>query len=588
MAATDRRGNTTDRAVMAAMGGVAGLALWVLADVLPDWLQNDRLVMFLAALAGSFFVALLAAFGPLRAPKAALAAGLVSVVPSLLFFWASFRFENVENYLETAHPLLAFAILVAVPLPFLIAALGPVGSWRDYPELFAQSWNIVGRYIAAWLFTGLFWAVILLSTALFGIIGLEILDDFLEIEPVPYLLSGLVLGLALAVVHELSDYVSPYLVLRLLRLLLPLVLVVVAIFLIMVPVRGLSGLFGDFSAAGILMAMAVGAATLVTTAIDQSDDEAIGMPFMRACVQALALVLPLLAGLAIYAIWTRVNQHGWSPDRLAAATIAVIVLGYAVLYAVAILGRSAWMARIRLFNTWMALIVVGVAVLWLTPMLNPQRISAQDQLGRFAEGKTSVEDLDLWTIGRTWGKAGRAVAPLFAEVEREDQPLVAEQLAALEAADSQWDYEKLLSGPHSDRMKVFLSRVKVRPEGAELPPEIFGNSGSPGSWLGSCDRETSGGNPGCVLLLADLLPDSDGTEVLLALKEEGNWVRAEMWSRGSEGDWRNHGGPLPLTGAGSFGNSDSLIDDIVAGRFALEPIMVPTLRFGDNRYMMSP
>ncbi len=108
-------------------------------------------------------------------------------------------------------------------MPFLIAALGPVGNWRDYPELFNQSWNIVVRYVAAWLFMGLFWAVLLLSNELFGIIGLEILDDLLDIAPVPYVLSGLVLGLALAVVNELSEYVSPYLILRLLRLLLPLV-----------------------------------------------------------------------------------------------------------------------------------------------------------------------------------------------------------------------------------------------------------------------------------------------------------------------------------------------------------------------------
>lgn len=588
MAGTDGRGSTTDRVVMAAMGGVAGLALWVLAEVLPDAIENDRLVMVLAALAGSFFTALLAAFGPLRAPKAALAAGLVSVAPSVLLLWASFRFEDVQNFAESGHPLVAFAVLVGVPLPFLIAALGPVGNWRDYPELFAQSWNIVVRYVAAWLFTGLFWAVIMLSTALFGIIGLEILDDFLELEPVPYILSGLVLGLALAVVHELSDYVSPYLILRLLRLLLPLVLVVVAVFLVMLPVRGLSGLFGDFSAAGILMAMAVGAATLVTTAIDQSDDEAITLPFMRATAQALALVLPLLAGLAIYAIWARVNQHGWTPDRLAAATIAAVVLGYAVLYAIAILGRGAWMARIRQYNTWMALGLVGVAVVWLTPVLNPQRISAQDQLDRFVAGKTSTENLDLWTIGRTWGKAGRAVVPDFAAVDREDQAVVAEQVAALDAADTRWDYEKLLSGPQSDRMTVFLDRVTVRPQGALLPSGIFGSSGSPGSWVESCDRETAEGNPGCILLLADLLPDSSGTEVLVALKEEGNWVRVELWSTGANGEWRNHGGPMPLSGSAGLSESESLIDDIAAGRFTLEQVMVPALRFGDNRYMMTP
>ncbi len=105
---------STDRARMAAMGAVAGLALWVLADVLPDEIQNDRIVMFLATLFGAFFAALLAASGPLSAGRAVLVGLAVSVLPSLLFLWASFRFENVEDFLESGHPLVAFVVLASL------------------------------------------------------------------------------------------------------------------------------------------------------------------------------------------------------------------------------------------------------------------------------------------------------------------------------------------------------------------------------------------------------------------------------------------------------------------------------------------
>lgn len=573
---------------MAAMGAVAGLALWVLADVLPDEIQNDRIVTFLATLFGAFFAALLAASGPLSAGRAVLVGLAVSVLPSLLFLWASFRFENVEDFLESGHPLVAFVVLAALPVPFLIAALGPVGNWRDYPELFNQSWNIVVRYVAAWLFMGLFWAVLLLSNELFGIIGLEILADLLDIAPVPYVLSGLVLGLALAVVNELSEYVSPYLILRLLRLLLPLVLLVVAIFVVMVPVRGLSGLFGGLSAAGILLAMAVGGITLVSTAIDQSDDEAVTMPFMQLASQALALTLPVLAGLALYAIRERVNQHGWSPDRLAAATTAALVLGYALLYVIAVARRRGWMSDIRRFNTWMALVVVAVAALWLTPAMNPQRISANDQLARYQAGQTKREDLDLWTIGKTWGIAGSITAPLFAKVEGAGQAVVVEQLAALQKATDFYSYEQLLSGPRSDRMREFLALVPVRPAGAVVPAEVFGDAGSPGLWIESCGRRTAADNPGCALLLADFLPAREGDEVLLATKQTGGWVRLEMWSRVAPGQWRNHGMPVRLTGPEVSISSDDVLDLILAGKFSLAPSSVNAIRFGETQFIMLP
>ncbi len=579
---------SADRLQMAAMGAVAGLACWILVDVLPDAFNDDRVVLFLAAFGGAFFAALLAASGPLSAARAAAVGLAVSLLPALLLLWASFRFETVQDYLETGHPLVAFAILVALPVPFLIAALGPIRDWRDYPELFDQSWNVVVRYVAAWLFTGLFWLVVVLSNELFNVIGLKILEDLWEIEPVPFVVTGLVLGLALAVVNELSDYVSPYLALRLLRLLLPVVLVVVVVFIVMVPVRGLSGLFGSLSAAGILMAMATGAITLVSTAIDQSDEEAVSMPFMRLASQALALTLPVLAGLAVYAIWMRVGQYGWSPDRLAAACVAGVVLLYALLYALAVGRRVRWMASIRAANTYLALLVIAVAAVWLTPLMNAQRISAADQLERFADGRTSLDDLDLWTIGKTWGKAGTAVVPRFADVARDGQSIIGEQLAALDKASDRYVYEQLLSGPGSDRMREFLSLVQVRPLGTAVPDGMFGQAGAPADWISSCGLRTAAGNPGCVILFADLLPEAEGDEAFLVTKQPADWVRAEMWRRSVDGQWINQGLPVRIAGPEAPINSDAVIDQIIEGQFELETYSIPTIRFGETHFMMLP
>ena len=84
---------------------------------------------------------------------------------------------------------------------------------RHYPALFLESWGVVVRYGAAWVFTGLFWLVIFLSDQLLQIVGVTVIEWILDFEPAPFLLTGLSFGVAIAVVDELSDYVSPNLVL---------------------------------------------------------------------------------------------------------------------------------------------------------------------------------------------------------------------------------------------------------------------------------------------------------------------------------------------------------------------------------------
>ncbi|EEW23688.1 conserved hypothetical protein, partial [Rhodobacter ferrooxidans] len=300
--------DTGQRLVLAGLGAAAGGCLYLLSEVFARDLLSDRLALALTAFAAAYFLALLALTGPLRLMQANAAALGVAVPVAGLLTWASLRYAAMPDLFERPAPVLAAVLLGLLPLPFVIAANGP--GWRDYPALFSASWTIVVRFAAAWLFVGVVWALILLSDKVLGIVGVTVIQDLLKLDAVPWLICGTTLGLALAVVTEMADLVSPYLILRLLRLLLPAVLVVMLVFIAALPFRGLSGLFGELSAAGTLLAMALVAATLVTTAIDQSDAEASQGPAMRRAAQGLALILPLPSGLALYAVGLRVAQYG--------------------------------------------------------------------------------------------------------------------------------------------------------------------------------------------------------------------------------------------------------------------------------------
>ncbi|MDZ4136631.1 MAG: DUF4153 domain-containing protein, partial [Paracoccaceae bacterium] len=485
------------RAVMVLIGGLAGLSLYVLSEVLRQELLPDRLALALSGFAVVFFGGVLAMTGPIRLTRAASGALGAAVVVAGLLTWASLRYARVADFLEAPMPFLAALVLATVPLPFFIAASGP--GWRDYATLFTQSWTIAVRYAAAWLFTAVVWAVIFLSDALLSIVGLTVIEVLIDQEPVPWLVTGAVLGLGLAVVTELSDLVSPYLVLRLLRLLLPVVLTVMALFVLALPLRGISHLFGDLSVAATLLAMAAAALTLVSTAVDQSDDEAVEGRFMALAARGLALLVPVYGALAGWAVWLRVDQYGWTPPRLFAAVMAALVVGYGLAYLWAVLGAvfsgRGWMAGIRQANLAMALVLMAAAAVWLTPLFDPQAISARDQLARYMAGRTAVGNLDLDALAN-WGRAGQGALARLDDVAKDPgQEALAAILASRSTAGGMDDLGR------TGLLAQLKTRMPLRPEAATPARNLVFDSLSVqelAAWAESCATLLPDGRPGCV------------------------------------------------------------------------------------------
>lgn len=291
------------------------------------------------------------------------------------------------------------------------------------------------RFAAAALFVILAGLVAALSDALLQVVGIALIDRLMDIPAVSFIAAGLAFGIALGVMDELSSYLSPFLMFRLLRLLLPIVLAVVAVFLLALPVQGF-GALGGVSVAGTLIGIGIAVTILISVALDGSDPEAVTRPAQRFAVKGLALVLPLLAGLAGYALWLRVAQHGWTPQRLMVAGAVLVLAGHGVLYALAVLRRRHWMARIRAGNRIMALALLGFAALWMTLVIHPERISVQSQMARYDRGLIGAGALPLWEFRDRWGHAGRGALIRLAEIAEEGD------------ADAQVALERLAQNPY--------------------------------------------------------------------------------------------------------------------------------------------
>lgn len=578
------------RAALALVGAVAGAAAWFMADRLPDILTDPQAYLFVTALTGGYLGVLLALAGPLRLGAAAAAAAGPALAAAALLTWASLRYDTLAGVLARTETLLAWFVVLALPLPFLIGALRPGAIWRHYPTLFSESWGIVVRLASAAAFAGIVWLVIFLSDELLRLVGIDLIGDLVGVAWVPSTLTGLVAGLALAILGEVTDGGPPGLVLRLLRLLIPPALLVVGLFAAAVPVQGLETLFGALSPTATLLGIGVFLTLLVSSGVDASDATAVRSGAMRWAARALALLLPVVAGLALGALRLRIGAEGLSPARLAAALAGGVLLAYGVLYALAVLSGPRWMARIRAANIAMALVVLLLAAAWLTPLVAPERLSARDQLARFADGRVTVEALDLWTLRHGWGRPGRAAFDAIAAAapDHPEAARLAERLRLAETAPDRFAFAEIPASP-----AIVGARAALRAEMPVVPAAAAAEfdryvlpwyAGSVTSFLEGCRDTTAGGRPGCVLVVHDLLPDNPGREAILFYKSfgllRGEVIVPEPVFRRAEAS-EVFSVPPP-----DFDETDRLIEALQDGAFTTGPARINAIDIGDRQFTL--
>jgi hypothetical protein len=512
----DRRGVQTvderlgERWRMALVGAAVGALVWAVFEASDAGWIGDRPALVLLSLVLSAGAATLAMSGPIpfrvALPRAL---GLGAVTAALVWLGG---LRHADGIVGSGLSVLAALVVATLPVPFLLVTAR--GDWRDYPALFSESWAIVVRLVAAGAFVGIVWGVVFLSDQVLEIVGLTLISDLLEYWIVGAVMTGMVFGLGMAVVHEQAETLSPYPVLRLFRLLLPVVLTVMLVFLVALPFRGLNGLFNGLSPALLLLTMIAGGVSLTSITVAQTDAEATQSRMLGHAAKGMALILPAMAALAAYAVWQRVGQHGWTPERIFAALVCALALGYGLAYAQAVLRGAGWQERIRQANIAMALLAIFLAALWLTPLLNAERLSAQDQLARLDAGKTAVAELDVEAI-RRWGFPGQEVLELLAE--RAKEPGQEALAARLAGAD-----EPGASAMAAAELSALMPVQPATATGTRATLLAGADDYLLRDWAGVCGAD-QGGRPGCLMTVADLLPARPGEEAILLLVRDDNY-----------------------------------------------------------------
>ncbi|PPV05675.1 membrane protein [Xanthomonas bromi] len=413
------------------------------------------------------------------------------------------------------------------------------GHWRaDYHTLFDHAWQNALTLALALLFVWVCWMVLWLWASLFALVKIMVFRELFREQAFIYLATGIMTGLGILIgrTQHRAVQVMRQILFSLCTGLLPLLAAVAVLFLLVLPFTGLQALWQTRSAASILLSLVFGL-VLFTNAVYR--DGSVQPPYprwLRRVVEAGLLSLPLHAALAAYALALRIAQHGWTGERFCAAVMAVLALAYASAYAFAVVRPRAghWLAHLASGNMVLSWVVIGLAILINSPLLDPYRITVHSQMQRLAIGTPESERTNLEFLRFDNGRRGYlAVQALRATPAFAGSPERKQKLEQLLARTSRWERSETVED-QKDKQLTDLTQIRqhvtLAAGQAEPPADWWQYLVRSKMLWGACTQ----GNSTCVVSSSDL--DGDGElDVLLCNLGADYTVACELQTRNRHG-----------------------------------------------------
>ena len=473
---------------------------------------------------------------------------------------------------------LGAAAIVAIQwlliMPFLQARLVE-GRWRPrYELLFSSAWSNKLLLAEAAAFTGLFWLLLFLWAQLFRMLGIRFFEELFE-EPIfVYPVTSIVFGVALKLIGSLERFTAVLLEqsLSVLKWLALLAGLIVALFTVAL-VSELPMLItqGEKAIAAVWLLWLIAVMVLLVNAAYR--DGSVADPYPRAIGIALRCVIPLTvvsAFVAAYALWLRVDQYGFTVSRFWGWVVAGAALLYSVGYAFAAAHAHRWMRSIAAVNVVVALYLIGVLTLSLTPVLSPYRIAANSQFAMaLAEGEPSSSTTGPYgSAHMTYlrfesGKYGRDRLEELSRIE--GHPRAAQlrrQATAALTRELRWQ-------PPPLEGSAFAS-IAVHPPGRTLDSELIEILVADRRYIGQRFDPTT---------MAGLFVDLDNDQVEEFVLFEG--ARAVVY-RSASGTWRRIG----EMASDGYDNPQTVVARVRRGAVRTEPSLWQDLFIGEVRYRL--
>ena len=477
---------------------------------------------------------------------------------------------------------LSSALAVFLTAPFL------TGEWR-YPKLFARMCDNFLAALAGLCVAAVSFLLIRLGAALFAVLGINILKEWAETEFFFWTFFPALFGAGLALPARRFRNLA----LMALRLPGTFGAVLALTFAAALIVAGPAPLWERNIAAPLLLTFT--ALLLIFTfaafgggeAENDSEKTDAGR-WTRGLVSLSLLVLPVFSGLALWGVWIRIGQYGFTPPRVWAGLAGVFLFASSSAYALCalhslIVGRGAsggeteWLSGLRFANPILALFAVGILYFSHTPILDPWRLSSQSQILRASDSDSDLRDIDLGALydfggyglseirgleSRLRGEGGERAAYLLAETD------------ALRKADEAGELDLYLSSRGWSESPVYGEAGATATE--IIRATTRGNGG--GRWDLSCVPPME-----CALLALDLT--GDGAVEHCLIRSRPNRAHLDCFIR--EGaKFRRLGGLLPRKGGSGW--HSGMLSDLESGKWKTAPSAAKDVIIGNRTFFLHP
>ncbi len=323
---------------------------------------------------------------------------MVAAVLALLGTYVGWT-VGVQDYWSTVLWSFGLTIYVAWHVLVPLAQTGLAqGRWHfPYVSLFENAWNNTFTFIIAWVFTGIFWALLMLWASLFRVLKISF---FFDVFTSPYFYYPALSAVSAFAVYLGRKHVSAVvtvrrIVLSIFRGLLPLLALIALLFLAALPFTGLAPLWATGHATSLMLTLQLLLILFLNAVYQDGTGEPPYHRALRRVIELAILLAPVYTLLCFYALSLRIDQHGWSVDRVWAVLITGLAGCYLVGYATAVVWRrKAWMGLMSPLNVGVAMVVIAVMVAVNTPLLDTRAITVRSQLDRLLVGKVSADAFD--------------------------------------------------------------------------------------------------------------------------------------------------------------------------------------------------
>ncbi len=426
----------------------------------------------------------------------------------------------------------------------------------SYKRHFDTAWMLGLQAALSVGFVGVFWAILELGAALFRLVDIDVFSRLLRHDWFYFPATTLALALAIHTTDAQPALIrgARSIVLTLFSWLLPLLAVILAAFLGSLPFISLRPLWSTHFATGLLLTAAGLLIFLINCCYQDGQGSVQVGKLKRASGSAGAILLLPLTGLAGWALGLRVEEYGWTVERINAAAIIILFLCYTLGYASASIRPKPWLQGVERTNFLAAGVFVALTAALCSPVADPARLMVASQMAALESGRVPADKFDFSAIrfdGARWGHA--ALQALAARQDAASATIASDAKAALGLTNR---LGALASHPR---------KITMFPPGSPLPPG-FGEEQIPAQ----CQWQNCGGR-----LLA-LKPGA--AESFLVV---GSSV-GEVFDTDAGGEWhRSYVLQGNFTCAG-FGVAPPI------GALALVPHAVPDIAISGQTFSLTP